>query len=84
MGCFTTPLKFTPLQEVSDGILQDFAEQHLDNAMRFVDLYLQLLQSPSKNRLDQLESVAVEVQASQVLQELEPVSEDSESAVLQM
>jgi hypothetical protein len=84
MGCFTTPLKFTPLQEVSDGILQGFAEQHLDISMHFVDHGLQHHQSPSRNHLDQMESVAVEVQASQVLQELEPVSEDSESAVLQM
>ena len=84
MGCFTTPLKFTPLQEVSDGILQDFAEQHLDISMHFVDHGLQHLQSLSKSLRDRLESVVVEEQASQVLQELEPVSEDSEFAVLQM
>ena len=84
MGCFTTPLKFTPLQEVSDGILQDFAEQHLDISMHFVDHGLQHHQSLSRSLRDRLESVVVEEQASQVLQELEPVSEDSESAVLQM
>ena len=83
MGWKPTPFKFTPLQEVSDGILQDFAEQHLDISMRFVDHGLQHHQSPSRNRQDQLESVAVEEQASQVLQELEPVSEDSEFADLQ-
>ena len=49
MGCFTTPLKFTPLQEVSDGILQDFAEQHLDISTHFVDHGLQHHQSLSKN-----------------------------------
>ena len=84
MGWKPTPFSFTPLQEVSDGILQDFAEQHLDISMHFVDHGLQHHQSPSRNHLDQLEFVAVEVQASQVLQELELESEDSESADLQM
>ena len=86
MGCFTTPLKFTPLQEVSDGILQDFAEQHLDISMRSEDLYLQLLRSPSRSRQHQLELVELEVQAYLVLQELEPVlvPVDSVVADLQM
>ncbi len=84
MGCFTTPLKFTPLQEVSDEILQGFVEQHLDISMHFVDHDLQHHRSPSRNHQHQLESVAVEVQASQVLQELELESEDSEFADLQM
>ena len=56
MGWKPTPFSFTPLQEVSDGILQDFVEQHLDISMRFVDLYLQLLRSPSRSRQHQLES----------------------------
>ena len=81
MGWKPTPFSFTPLQEVSDEILQDFAEQHLDISMRFVDLYLQLLQSPSRIHQDQLELVVVEEQASQVLQELEP---ELEAADLQM
>ena len=86
MGCFTTPLKFTPLQEVSDGILQDFVEQHLDISMRSEDLYLQHLRSPSRSRQHQLEPVELEVQAYLVLQEPEFVPEpvDSGTVVLQM
>ena len=81
MGWKPTPFSFTPLQEVFDEILQDFAGQHLDISMRFVDLYLQLLQSPSRSHQDQLELVVVEEQASQVLQELVP---ELEAADLQM
>jgi len=77
------PFVFIPLQEVSDGILQDFAEQHLDISMRSVDHGLQHLQSPSRSRQHQLELVVVEEQASVVLQELELVLEDSGLADLQ-
>ena len=49
MGWKPTPFSFTPLQEVSDGILQDFAEQHLDISMRFVDLYQLPLRNLSRN-----------------------------------
>ena len=69
------PFSFTPLQEVSDGILQGFAEQHLDISMRFVDLYRQPLQSPSRSRQHRLELVEQEAQAYQVL--LEPELVDS-------
>ena len=88
MGWKPTPFSFTPLQEVSDGILQDFVEQHLDISMRSEDLYLQHLRSPSRSRQHQLELVELEVQAYLVLQELEPVLElvpvDSGTVVLQM
>jgi len=71
MGWKPTPFSFTPLREVSDGILQDSVEQHLDISMHSEDLYQQLLQSPSRSLQHQLEPVELEVQAYLVLQEPE-------------